>query len=228
MFRKLLLPGLIGVITLSLMAGGAIWAAISDFETDTDNTITAGTLELVPTVSGSYTGGPAGLYQVTAGSNGINGNVVFDMMAPDQYGTIKWVLHNTGSVGGTLTVDLNGAYSDGPAAKAPESYYPANNATTGELGTYVMVTLKKGVGSSDSPAMTDLLGSDTTPAALSGMYGALNGNTTAMSASGGASSYVVYLFSWYTTSAKLGVLYNNINIIQGDTAQLDLTFTLSQ
>jgi predicted ribosomally synthesized peptide with SipW-like signal peptide len=235
MLKKLI--GLtLAVLLLLGMTAGAAWAYFRDTETSTGNSFTLGTLDLVPLVTGSYTGGPAGLYQVTAGGNGINGNVVFDTMAPDQYGTIKWVLSNTGSIAGTLTVALSGLFSDGLTAKVPESLYDGasgrllNNASGhGELDQYVMVALQKGVGSSQvaaEAAMTYMLGP--TPVALSNMAGVLNGNTTSMTASGGSASYVVYLFSWYLTSATLGPLYNSINITQGDTAQLDLTFTLNQ
>jgi predicted ribosomally synthesized peptide with SipW-like signal peptide len=246
MLKKLI--GLaVAVLLLLGMTYSAAWAYFRDTETSTGNTITAGTLDLVSVVSGSYTGGPSGLYQVTAGSNGINGNVVFDVMAPDQYGTIKWVLTNTGSLAGTLTVSLNGTFTDGVTAKVPESLYdgsggrPLNNASTyGDLGEYVMVTLQKGVGSSQSAAESALATGyintitpngniNSTAYALGGLRALWDENTTSMTASGGSSSYVVYLFSWYLTSAKLeSTLYNNINIIQGDTAQLDLTFALSQ
>jgi hypothetical protein len=94
------------------------------------------------------------------------------------------------------------------------------------------------VGASQSAAETALAtgyinaghnGSDSTPFALGNLGTLWDGNTTSVSASGGSTSYVVYLFRWYLTSATMGSpSYNNINIIQGDTAQLDLGFTLTQ
>ena len=242
---RIVAGGLIAaLLVLSVSATGA-WAYFHDTETSTGNTFTAGTLNLISTLSGSYTNGTAGLYQVTPGGDGVNGCVMFDVMAPDQYGTIKWVLSNTGSVSGTLTVSLAGIFTDGPAAVMPESLYdgtggrPLNNASTyGELGAYVMVTLQKGVGSSQSAAETALAtgyinaghnGTDPTPFALGNLGALWNLDTTSMSAGGGSASYVVYVFTWSLTSASLGTtLYNNINIIQGDTAQLDLDFVLSQ
>ncbi len=244
MLKKLAGLTIAALLVLGVTAG-ASWSYFRDTETSAGNTITAGTLDLVVTDSGSYTNGPAWLYSVTAGGNGINGDVVFGVMAPDQYGTIKWVLSNTGSTAGTLTVSLSGTFTDGPAARVPESLYdgtgslPLNNAGGyGELGQYVMVTLQKGVGSSQSAAEAALVtgyinagpnGSDTTPFALGNLGALWNGNTVSMSASGSSGSYVVYLFSWYLTSAAMGsTLYNNINITQGDTAQLDLGFNLAQ
>ncbi|PKH47803.1 hypothetical protein CVH13_00229 [Dehalococcoides mccartyi] len=222
---------------LGMFANGT-WAYMQDTETSATNTFTIGNLDLVSVVSGSYTGGPVSLYVVTPGSNGVNGKVKFEVMAPDQSGYIRWVLRNNGSLGGTLSVAISGNFTDGPAAVEPESLYAANNSGgNGDLGQYLMVTLQKGTGSSESAAVAALStgyinpghnSTDSTPFALSLLGGLWNGDTTSMSAGSGSSAFVVYQFNWYLTSSALGGLYTSINIIQGDTVQLDLIYTLGQ
>jgi len=62
-----------------------VWAYFNDSQGSTQNIITAGTLDLAITVSGT---GPAGKYTVTPGSNGVNGYVVFQKLLPGETGSI--------------------------------------------------------------------------------------------------------------------------------------------
>ena len=68
------------MLVIGLAATGT-WAYLSDTEHSYNNAITAGTLDLVPLVTGSYSGSGS-LYHITAGGNGVNGKVVFDSIAP--------------------------------------------------------------------------------------------------------------------------------------------------
>jgi predicted ribosomally synthesized peptide with SipW-like signal peptide len=229
----------ISILMLAAFATGASWSYLSDSETSSGNSVQAGSLDLVPLVSGSYTGGSAFLYVVTPGGNGINGNVSFYKLAPGQNGNIEWTLSNTGSLPGTLTVSITGTFTDGVAAVEPESFFngtnglPSNNGGgNGDLDEYVMVTLQKGAGASQSAAEAALASgyinpghnnTDSTPFALGEMAALWNGDSTSMSAAGGSACYVVYRFNWSLSDTD-----PNISITQGDTAQLDITFTLSQ
>ena len=156
MLKKLIGLGVAFMLVLGVTTGTS-WAYFRDTETSTGNTITAGTLDLVPLESGSYTGGSPSLYVVTPGGNGINGNVVFDKMAPGQSGTIEWVLHNTGSLSGTLTTSLSGVFALAASPGEPKTLVPGYFANpNGYLGTYVMVTLQKGVGANQAAAESAL------------------------------------------------------------------------
>jgi predicted ribosomally synthesized peptide with SipW-like signal peptide len=224
MLRKIMVLAMAAILTL-IVTASASWAYFQDTETSAANTITAGTLDLVSVVSGSYTGS-ASLYHVITGSNGVNGKVVFDKIAPGQSGTIEWVLSNTGSIGGTLTIASTGAFTDGVTATEPESLMAGNNGgDNGDLDVYLLVTLQGGTGvdqAAAEDAMTYILGTSGSPVAISGLETVLDAQSRAMAASGGSDT-IVYKLSWSLSNSEA-----RINIVQGDTAQIDITFTLSQ
>ena len=226
--RSWLLKGVIAAGLAAMLLVGVINATtaahVSDTETSTANTFTAKTLNLALSVEGSYTGGSSSLYQVTAGSDGLNGKVVFDRIAPGQSGTIRWVLSSMAGSGGTLAVSCAAVFTEGGTPAEPESLISGNNnGGNGDLDRKLKVTLKKGVGADDSITL-EYAGSST-PWDISILAAALNAQSTAMSGGGGASDTVVYELYWELDKSKSDA---EINVVQSDTAELDITFTLNQ
>ena len=213
------------ILALCLLAGivGGTYAYFSDTETSTDNHMTAGTLDLLSLVSGSYSG-DSSLYSVAGGGNGINGYVAFDRILPGQTGTIEWVISNTGntpgtfSISSTLTFDENGS-------NEPEAAIPSNNTGgNGDLDEYVKVTLQRGVGTdqtSAEAALTYILGTAETPVAMGGLEAALDAQSLTLGASGGNDT-IIYVLTWSLPDHEL------INVVQSDTAEIDITFSLVQ
>ena len=141
MKRKIRLSALlvIAVLMLALMIGG-LYGYFDDTENSTGNVFTAGTLNLVPSTSGT---GPVGKYTATAGGDGINGNVVFNKVAPGDNGTITWTLSNTGNVDGTLSMVSAVTFGEGVITE-PEAAVPGNNGGgNGDLDQYVGVKLQR-------------------------------------------------------------------------------------
>jgi spore coat-associated protein N len=210
------------VVIIGLVSVGT-WALFSDTETSNGNVINAGTLDLVPLVTGSYSAVSPYTYTVTAGGNGINGNVVFDNVAPGQAGSIEWVLSNSGSIPGTLTISSTCIFSEN-GSNEPEAATPGNDHNgngTGDMDNNLMVTLQKGIGTdqaSAESAFSYINGS--TPWAVGGLQAILNAQSQLISQNGGNDT-VVYKLSW-SISSSVG------NIIQSDTVQINITFTLTQ
>ena len=209
------------LLLLALTATGTR-AFFRDTRTSGGNSIAAGTLDLVPAVAGVYSGLPAN-YTVTAGGDSINGNVVFSRVAPGQSGSIQWTLTNRGSLPGTLTLPSIITFSENGSVE-PESLFAANNGGgNGDLDQYFLVTLQKGIGTNEASALLALDWiNGSTPWAISGLGAVLNAQSTIMAARGGNDT-VVYLLSW-----SLSADDPNINIVQGDSALVDITFSLSQ
>lgn len=224
---------LISLMTITLVAaliGGGIYAAFSDIEASTGNTFTAGTLDLTETVSGSYTG--SGTYTVTAGGNGINGNVVFEELAPGENGEIIWTLQNLGNIDGTLTVTLTRTADNDNGINEPEDAADGNpldsldGTADGDLDDYMTVEI-----------LADLDGDDTYETTIqASAVGGLETicptvdvpvtiiNADAMAAAGGEDTVKIKL-TWSIADPIVGV---DDNIIQGDGVQLDLNFSLNQ
>ena len=223
---------LISLMTITLVAaliGGGIYAAFSDIEASTGNVFTAGTLNLVPSTSGT---GPAGKYTVTAGGDGINGNVVFEKLAPGDSGSITWTLQNLGNLDGTLTVTLTRTADNDNGINEPEDAADGNplaasdGTAAGDLDDYMTVEI-----------LADLDGDDTYETTIqASAVGGLETicptvdvpvtiiNADAMAAAGGEDTVKIKL-TWSIADPIVGV---DDNIIQGDGVQLDLNFTLNQ
>ncbi len=230
----------IAALLVMALVGGGTWAYFSDPETSTGNTITAGTLNLTSVVSGSFSG-DAGNYTTTAGSDGVNGNVVFGDnvgVEPGESGSITWTLTESGSLGGTLTISST-LTSDENSLGEPEYNATLPGADTGtdsdgtdmdgELHTYVGATLTR-----DGTVIYGGL-TDTDYYALAGVPAVLNAESRPMS--GGAT--IVYVLKWNiaTDVMTAGVDLEfgtgddvdvDDNILQSDDAILDITFTLTQ
>ncbi len=225
------------LLSVSMLSTGA-WAFWADTESSANNQLTAGTLDMVPTTSGT---GPAGKYTVTAGGNEVNGNVVFDRLLPGESGSITWTLVNNGSLPGTLVIASTGAFDENDSNE-PESAVPENNGGgNGDVDAYVGVKLQRGVGTNQTNAeanFTYILADGSNYVPFSGLEAVLDAQSEAMAGNGGNDT-IVYKLSWSIASdikgagadGKFGTgddVDVNENIIQSDTAEVDITFTLNQ
>lgn len=214
------------------------WAFFSDVEASSSNILTAGTLDLVPATSGT---GPASKYTVTSGGNGVNGNVVFQKLLPGESGTITWVLADTGSLSGTLSITSTVTFAENSANEIEAAVTGNNGGSNGDLDEYFGVKLQRGVGTDQSDAeahFTYILGSASNYVPFSGLEAVLDTQSVAITANGGDDT-IVYQLSWSIANPLKGAGPDGIfgtgddtsvndNIIQSDTAQIDITFTLNQ
>jgi len=218
---------LFSLMTIGLVAalvGGGIYAYFSDIETSTGNVFTAGTLNLVPSTSGT---GPVGKYTVTAGGDGINGNVVFTTLAPGDSGSITWTLNNDGNLGGTLTMASTVTFEENLSNEPESAVAGNNNGLNGDLDEYMGVRLKRGA--------TYILGSATNYVPFSGLEAVLDAESQSLAASG----TLTYVLEWEIATDVKGAGLDGLfgtaddvavddNIIQSDKATVDITFTLTQ
>ena len=198
----LLIIGIVGVGT---------FAYFSDTAASTGNTWTAGTLVLSEITAGSATHNS---FVVTPGG-GINGSVQFgltDPVVPQSSGTITWTLNNTGNVAGTLTMVVATTFGQGGAPNAPET--AAETALGGVKGLDTGITIwvtRNG---------TPILGTSGTPVPMSDVAILTTGLNIERQSLVTAAP-LVYVLNWQVP-ISVG------NEIQGDTANLNITFTLNQ
>lgn len=224
--KKIMGLSIAALLVIGVVAGGTV-AYFSDTETSTGNTFTAGTLNLVSTVSGTAPA-DATKYTLTAGGDGLNGNVVLARVAPNDSGAIVWTLTNGGNLAGTLTTTgTTVSFTDGAAANEQEAAvavpHANNGGANGDLDEFLGVKLQRGV--------TYILGDATTYEPFSALQAILAAESQSIAAAGS----LVYTLSWSVAadivglggSTALGAAVDD-NIIQGDTAQIDITFTLTQ
>jgi len=229
--KKILGLTVVALLVMALVGTGT-WAYFSDVETSTGNVFTAGTLNLVPATAGSGTC----TVVVTAGSDGVNGNVVFSLVKPGDSGSITWTLNNSGDLPGTLTLTSTSTFTEG-GANEPETSATVpvnNNGGNGDLDEYVGVTLTQKIGAA---AATYLLGDVTNMVPISGLEAVLNGVVDQAMA---ASETIIYVISWTIAAdvdgagvdGKFGTADDvtpiDDNVLQSDTATIDATFTLEQ
>ena len=225
------------MIAMAMVSMGT-WAYFSDIETSTNNNLSAGTLDLIPSSNGT---GPTDKYTVTPGGNGVNGNVVFQKLLPGESGTITWVLTSDGSLSGTLVISSTVTFSDVSQNEVENAVSGNNGGSNGDLDEYVGVKLQRGTGTDQTDAeanFTYILGSASNYVPFSGLEAFLDAQNVAISASGGNDT-IVYKFSWSIANPLKGAgvdgLFGtgddtavNDNIIQSDSAQIDINFTLNQ
>jgi len=221
---KKILVSLMTITLVSALIAGGIYAAFSDSETSTGNTFTAGTLNLVPSTAGT---GPAGKYTVTAGGDGLNGNVVFTTLKPGESGSITWTLQNNGNLDGALTIACTVTFEEN-GSNEPETAVAGNNTgSNGDLDAYFGVRLTRGG--------NYILGGASNYVPFSGLEAVLDAESQSLAASG----TLTYVLEWAIASDVKGagadVLFGTAddvdvddNIIQSDRATLDITFTLAQ
>ena len=210
--KKIIGLSIAALLIISIVAVGT-FAYFSDTAASTGNTWTAGTLVLSEITLGAsgntvFTGAPIP-------TGGINGNVQFGPVVPGSSGTITWTLSNTGNVPGKLTLVSATTFND-TATNAPKTAALAALAISDPVGTPWDLNTKMMVWVTRDG--TDILGSTGTYVAMSGLQAALNLEISKTITIG---TPMVYVLHWQVpTSAG--------NEIQGDTAQLDITFTLNQ
>lgn len=214
---------LVGLILMGL-AATASWAYFSDTESSSGNHFTAGSLDLVPSNSAT---GPAGKYTVNSMSNGVTGYVTFTNLVPGESGSMAWTMQNNGTVNGTLTMPSAVTFTEN-GSNEPEAAVAGNNGGgNGDLDTYLGVRVKRG--------STYFLGSATNYVPASGLKAALDAQSQALAASG----TLTYTLEWALASDIKGAGVDGLfgtaddvdvvdNIIQSDTVQIDITFTLTQ
>ena len=218
---------LVSVMVISLacaLIGGGIYAVFSESEDSTGTSWTTGTLNLIPTVSGT---GPGGKYTVTPGGDGLNGYVVFTNLAPGDSGSVTWTLENEGSLDGTLTMASDVTFDENGSNEPEDAVAGNNGGGNGDLDEYMGVRLERGA--------TYILGSATNYVPFSELEAVLDAESESLTASG----TLVYVLEWEIASdvegAGLDSLFGTAddvaeddNIIQSDKATLDITFTLTQ
>ena len=221
--KKIIISFMTIALVLAVIAGGT-WAYFSDTETSTGSSFTAGTLNLVPSTSGT---GPVGKYTVTAGGDGINGNVVFVRLAPGDSGSITWTLTNNGNLDGALTMASTVTFAENGSNEPEAAVLGNNNGSNGDLDEYMGVRLKRGA--------TYILGDASNYVPFSGLAAVLNAESQSLAASG----TLTYVLEWQIASdvkgagadGKFGTADDvqvDDNIIQSDSATVDITFTLTQ
>lgn len=222
--KKILGLAIVSLLVVSIVAGG-VFAFFSDWENNLGNILVAGTLDLSPTTSGT---GPAGKYTVTQGGDGVNGKVVFQKLVSGDSGDISWLLVNNGSLNGTLVVTSTAAFSDVSQNEVENAVTGNNGGSNGDLDDYMGVKLQRGIGTNQADAeanFTYILGSAGSYAAFSSLEAALDSQNNVAMAGNGGNDTIVYKLSWELGSLFGGV---NANIIQSDSGQIDITFTLNQ
>ena len=218
---------LVAIVMFVLMCGlltSAIYAYFNDTETSAGNTFTAGTLNLVPSTAGA---GPAGKYAVTAGGDGVNGNVVFTRVAPDDSGSITWALNNGGDLDGTLTMSSAVAFAENGSNEPENAVVGNNNGGNGDLDEYMGVRVMRNG--------TYFLGDASNYVSFSNLQAALNAESQSLAAGG----TITYVLEWQIVSDVQGAGVDGLfgtaddvpvddNIIQSDQATIDVTFQLVQ
>jgi predicted ribosomally synthesized peptide with SipW-like signal peptide len=243
--KKILGLTIAALLVMATVAGGT-YAYFSDVETSTGNTITAGTLNLVPSEGGAIAGTNGSYTQNTVMSDGIDGYVTFANVAPGNTGNVEWVLSNSGSLAGTLTLaasTINFDENTGSQMEPEIVAIASNGATNLGLGDLMGVWVQKGVGTDAATAriaFADVLGATGGYVPASGLEAALTAITTQAMAASGGSDTVVIKINWslatdLKTAGPNGVFGTggddvdvDDNIIQGDNATINASFVLNQ
>ncbi len=206
----LLVTALVAVIA-TLSAG--TFAYFNDVETSAGNVITAGTLNLVPAQSKSYSQHGSGGTSAFVGTlgDGVAGHVTFTDVSPGQSGTITFTLYNSGTIDGVLTI--SSTVSDTPAdhssTTTPDGiiYHVGANSSIKDLGLgeFLGVRVTRGDGADADAAATDLAGdptyvygSVTLYGILDGLQAALNADTLTLNGTSSATHvhYTIYQVEW--------------------------------
>jgi predicted ribosomally synthesized peptide with SipW-like signal peptide len=201
--KKIIGLSIAALLIISIVAVGT-FAYFSDTAASTGNTWTAGTLTLGLVTTGAATNATASVSP--AGS--INNSMQFTNVVPGSSGIITWTLNNTGNVPSTLTLVAINTFNENPPENAPE--HAADPTDSIGLGQDLMVWVTRNG--------TDILGSTGTYVAMSGLQAALNLEVSKTITIG---TPMVYVLNWQVPTTAG-------NEIQGDSANLNITFTLNQ
>jgi predicted ribosomally synthesized peptide with SipW-like signal peptide len=223
MKRKLRLSALmvVAVLMLALLIGG-LYGAFDDVETSNENTFTVGTLNLVSVISGT------GWSSLNERADGINDNVTFEGLACGDSGSITWALTNDGSLDGTLAMLSAVTFAENGTNEPEGAAILANGGTDLGLGECVGVKLQRNAGNY-------ILGSAANYVPFTGLQAVLNAESETLA----AGNTITYILEWQIPADVVGAgadgLFGtaddvpvNDNIIQGDGANIDITFTLTQ
>ena len=209
--KKIIGLSIAALLIIGIVAVGT-YAYFSDTATSNGNTWTAGTLVLSEVTTGSAANNS---YIVTPGG-GINGSVQFgltDPVKPGSSGTITWTLSNTGNVPGTLTLVASNSFTENPAPNPSQSAAWIALGSHVGLGQELMVWVTRNG--------TPILGTSLAPVPMSDLA-VLTTGLNIESQSLVAGTPLVYVLNWTIPGDTTG------NEIQGDKAQLDINFTLTQ
>jgi predicted ribosomally synthesized peptide with SipW-like signal peptide len=116
---------LMTIALVGILIGGGVYAYFSDVETSTDNTFTAGTLNLEVGVNDPTTA-----------------NITVSNLKPTDTGNAaNWLTVNSGSISGNLTIAISAITNDENTLTEPEIDAGDNTPAAGELGTYLKVAV---------------------------------------------------------------------------------------
>lgn len=206
MKRKIRLGALlaVSVMMLALLIGG-LYGAFDDTETSIENTFSAGSLNLVTAINGANAVDNTTTV-ITDRGDGLNDNVTFGVVKPLDTGYIIWTLSNTGTIDGTLSVTAANSAGHENGQNEPEATVDSTPADPGELVDALTcdVTID-GVASG--------------PMAFSLVAGYLLANVDNTI---GAGDSIVIRLDWSAAGGSFD------NTVQTDTAQLDVTWFLTQ
>jgi hypothetical protein len=205
MKRKIRLSALVAVLVLMLaLLIGGLYGTFDDEETSIGNVFTAGTLNLISEISGSNFTDNVNVV-VNEMGDGINDNVTFGQVLPGDNGTISWTLTNSGTVDGSLALVSTVVGSEN-GLNEPEGLVDDIGDGTGELDDLILCTLYL-----DG---SDISGGEISLAAMEAFL-----NDTVLLDAG---QTVVYRLDWRINNVATG------NELQSDTAEINITFTLTQ
>jgi len=199
----------IAALLIIAIVGVGTFAYFSDTAASTGNTWTAGTLTLGLVTTGAATNATASVSP--AGS--INNSMQFTNVVPGSSGTITWTLNNTGNVPGTLTLVASNSFTENPAPNPSQSAAWIALGSHVGLGQELMVWVTRNG--------TPILGTSLAPVPMSDLA-VLTTGLNIESQSLVAGTPLVYVLNWTIPGDTTG------NEIQGDKAQLDINFTLTQ
>ena len=206
----------IAALLIIAIVGVGTFAYFSDTAASTGNTFTAGTLVLSEVTTGSAANNS---YIVTPGG-GINGSVQFgltDPVKPGSSGTIIWTLTNGGNVAGTLTMAATTSFTENPSPNAPQIAAWAGSAGHVGLSEDLLIWVTRTVDSTTTNVLGASGGYVSMGPTTAGLATALSNETQSLV----TGHPWVYVLNWK-------VLDTTGNEIQGDKAQLDINFTLTQ
>jgi len=226
----------VSAVVVAVALTGSVQAFSGDAENSGQNLFEAGTLDLELAVSGN---GPAGKYVVTPGGNGSGGQVVFMRLAPGDLGSITWTLLNTGSLPGKLAVFAAVTFAENGSNEPEGACFGNNEGENGDLDECMGFKLQRGAGADPADAQDNfvyLAGSNSSYAAFCRLQSALDGDEVEVGPDGEVDT-VVYKLSWTVPSdvkkcGPDGILDTlddidvNENIIQSDSAWIDITFAI--
>lgn len=223
MTRKIRLSALVAVLVLMLaLLIGGLYGAFDDVETSNENTFTVGTLNLVSVIDG------IGYSELNERADGINDNITFEALTCSDNGSITWALTNDGSLDGTLTMLSAVNFAENGTNEPEGAAIAGNGGVDLGLGECVGVKLQRNAGNY-------ILGSAANYVPFAELQDVLNAESQTLA----ASATITYILEWEIPADVVGAGADGVfgtaddvpvndNIIQGDGANIDITFTLTQ